>query len=164
MSDALVREVLRSRLDPALKRVAVSYAHHAGHQTRLVWVSVTTVAKYWGLTRRRVQVVIRELEALGFLKAVRRSGGRRATEYEVVVDALHRLPAVGHSEAWRKPRNGHRGLSLAQPRSQLRTNKKNKRNIIRTSRRSAPVRSRQTKTKTRHPTPRPTTTSAASFP
>lgn len=102
MGDVAVKAVLRSRLHKRLKSVAVTFAHHANHHTLLAWCAVGTVAGYWGISGRSVQLAIRELERLGVLvlQGDRRGGAGRPARYKVDLLALEQVPERGHSDAW----------------------------------------------------------------
>lgn len=80
-------------LRPAVKAVLQQLAWFADADGRNIFPSVSTIARRTGLTRRAVQKLLRELEAMGIIASVGSQGGGRghSTRYEINMRKLQEL-------------------------------------------------------------------------
>jgi hypothetical protein len=93
MSKEIYNMASECHLRPALKAVLHKLAWHTDANGRNAFPSVETILLHTGYTRRTVQKVLREAEALGIICAVgsRRGGRRRSTRYDFNLSKLQEL-------------------------------------------------------------------------
>ena len=105
-----VGDVLASGLPDVWQfAVLIVLAHHCNQSEGLSWPSVDTICKATGMSERRAQYALRQLEAAGLIQPIgSRKGGRgQSVKYQL------RLPSVAAKGARRAPNHPRKGCTDA---------------------------------------------------
>lgn len=114
-------------LQPAEKLLLLGIANHADKSGDNAWPSVSTLARYVGVSSRRIQQLLRVLETKGLVVTVLNDGGdrrvpvdRRPNRYRVLMDGVKWASPAGRTVLHPAPEAGFTsGVKWASPKPSL---------------------------------------------
>lgn len=68
--------------------VALSLTKHVNHKTQTAYPGIATIEKHTGMTRNGVQKALRELEAKGVIRCVKKGGGKHKSAVYAVLPGI----------------------------------------------------------------------------